>query len=124
MIYGLEQAEENTIDKLNTVTSAINEMSRSYKNLSEDLEKEENRKEAFIQALRERVEDIKENILYDDLIDEENGLVDSIFEILVEENGITKEEIINLLESRNEYILGFDDFDTNMKVEKDIESVI
>lgn len=121
MVYGLEQAEENTINKLNTVTDTINEMSRGYKDLSEDLEKEGSNKELFIEALDEKLEDIKENILYDDLINEENGLKESIFEILVEENSINKEIIIKLLEDRNEYILGFDDFDTNMKVEEDIE---
>lgn len=123
MVYGLEQAEENTINKLNTVTDTINEMSRGYKDLSEDLEKEGSNKELFIEALNEKLEYIKENILYDDLISEENGLKESIFEILVEENSISKEIIIKLLEDRNEYILGFDDFDTNMKIEEDIENV-
>ena len=124
MVYGLEQAEENTIDKLNTVTDMVTEMSRGYRNVSEDLEKEETKKENFIYLFEEKIEDLKENILYDDLKDEDNGLIDSIFKELETENSITKEKIIKLLECRNEYILGFDDFDTNMKIEGEIEEVV
>ena len=36
---------------------------------------------------------------------------------------ITKKDILDLLEKRNEYIMGFEDFDTNMKVEDDINKV-
>ena len=103
MVYGLEQAEENTIDKLNTVTDMVTEMSRGYRNVSEDLEKEETKKENFIYLFEEKIEDLKENILYDDLKDEDNGLIDSIFKELETENSITKEKIIKLLECRNEY---------------------
>ena len=74
--------------------------------------------------LEEKLESLKENVLYDDLIDEENELSNDIFEVLQDKNEITKEDILTLLEKRNEYILGFDDFDTNMKIENDLNKVL
>ncbi|MCI8621040.1 MAG: hypothetical protein HFJ50_04685 [Clostridia bacterium] len=118
----LETAETDTIYKLNTVSETISEMSRNYKEASR--EKESETKNVFIETLEEKLENLQENILYEDLVENENGLATEIFEILLEKNVINKEDILNLLEKRNEYITGFEDFDTNMKVEEDINSVL
>lgn len=123
--YGLEN-NTDTIYKLNTVSETISEMSRSYKeekNVSKKEKGLEDNKSAFIEEIQEKLEGMEENILYDDLIDEENSLTSEIFDILVENENITKEDIIKLLENRNEYVLGFEDFDTNMKIEEDIRSI-
>ncbi len=121
MVYGLEEAEENTINQLQTVTETINEMSRSYRKKEEIVE---DKKQDFIDALGKRIDKLRENVLYDDIKDEENGLIDSIYEELEETEKLTKDKIIQLLEDRNEYILGFDDFDTNLKIEKEIEEMV
>lgn len=111
------------IYKLNTVSETINEMSRNYKEESIRPEGEEDKK-AFIENLEEKLETIQENILYDDLVSEENGLTSEIFDILVSKNNISKEDIVKILEDRNEYILGFEDFDTNLKVEEDVNKAV
>lgn len=116
--YGLDTGSVNTIDKLNTVTDTINEMSKNYKEAGKSLSDESDPKLAFLENLRDRLDTIKENILYEDLLDED-GLSSDIYEVLLEKD-ITKEDIVELLEKRNEYILGFDDFDTNMKIEDDL----
>lgn len=121
MVYGLEEAEENTINQLQTVTETINEMSRSYRKKEEIVE---DKKQDFIDALGKRIDKLRENVLYDDIKDEENGLIDSIYEELEETEKLTKDKAIKLLEDRNEYILGFDDFDTNLKIEKEIEEMV
>lgn len=120
--YSLEN-NTNMIYKLNTVSETINEMSKNYKEESIRPEGEENKK-AFIENLEEKLENMQENILYDELIDEENGLTSEIFDILVDKNNITKEDIIKILEDRNEYILGFEDFDTNLKIEEDVNKIV
>lgn len=123
MTYGIEEANSSTIDKLNTMTDTLNEMARNYKDDSKNSDKEIDSKKAFIENLNEKLDDMKENALYDDLIDEDNGLSLEIFEFLEEKNEITKDDIVKILENRNEYILGFEDFDTNMKIEEDINKV-
>lgn len=66
---------------------------------------------------------MKDNVLYEDLTNEDNSLSSDMFDVLIEKD-IAKDDILKLLEARNEYILGFDDFDTNMKIEEDINSVV
>lgn len=121
--YEIEANNENTIYKLNTVSETINEMARSYKENSTGNIDEET-KNAFTETLLEKIETIKENTLYEELITEENGLINDIFEILQEKGYIEKDDIIKLLENRNEYILGFESFDTNMKVEEDVSRAV
>ena len=123
--YGLEN-NTDTIYKLNTVSETINEMSRTYKEESKLENKNNNMKdikEIFIDEIQEKLESMKENILYDELSNEENELIPEIFDILVQKENITKDDIVKLLEKRNEYILGYEDFDTNLKIEEDIKNV-
>ena len=121
--YTLE-TNADMVYKLNTVSETIDEMSRSYKEIETKKENGlEEHKKIFIEEVEDKLEDIKENILYDDLINEENGLTSEIFDLLVEKDNITKKDIVDILEKRNEYVLGFEDFDTNMKIEEDINIV-
>lgn len=118
----LETRNTDTISKLNTVSETINEMSKTYNEESKNRELEG--KNTFIKSLEEKLEEMQENVLYEDLVDLENGLVDEIFEVLIDKNSISKEDILGLLEKRNEYILGFEDFETNMKIEEDINNIV
>lgn len=116
----------DTIYKLNTVSETINEMSKSYK---EDTIKEktiynvQDNKKIFIEEIEDKLKGMEDNILYDELSNEDNGFTSEIFDLLVKNDNITKEDIVNLLEEKNEYVLGFEDFDTNLKIEEDIKSV-
>lgn len=125
--YNLED-KEDTIYKLNTVSETISEMSRTYKEIDNSSHKEEyntyDSKEAFIKEVEAKMEDRKDNILYEDLVNDEENLTSEIFDLLSENGNIDKDDILKLLENRNEYVVGFDDFDTNMKVEEDIKSAV
>ena len=120
--YNLEN-NTDTIYKLNTVSETIDEMSRTYKEeiLGKKEDEIDDTKESFIKEVQAKIEDKKENVLYDELMDEE--LTTEIFDMLSEKENVTKDDIIKLLEDKNEYILGFEDFDTNMKIEEDIKFV-
>jgi len=89
--------------KLNTVSETINDMSKTYDNENETdiLEK---RKEAFVNEIQEKVENMKDNILYEDLINEDGTLISESFDILTQKDNITKEDIIKILENHNEYV--------------------
>ena len=124
--YTLEN-NADTINKLNTVSETIGEMSRTYKEeakLEVNKEKsEEEEKKLFIEEIRRRIEKIESNILYDDLINDDNSLILEFFNILMENGNLTKDDIIKTLENRNEYVLGYEDFDTNLKIEEDVKTV-
>ena len=119
--YNLEN-NTDTIYKLNTVSETINEMSRSYKEDKKEINIE-NSKENFIKEVEERIENRKDNILYDDLVENKNDIISDIYNILEQNGNVTKDDIIKLLENKNEYVLGYDDFDTNMKIEEDIKAI-
>ncbi len=122
--YNLEN-KTDTIYKLNTVSETINEMSKSYKledTFNTVYSIEESRKN-FIKEVSQRIEDKTDNILYEELIDNKEDITSEIFDVLQDNGEITKEDIIKLLEKRNEYILGFEDFDTNMKIEEDLKKM-
>lgn len=120
--YTLED-KSDTVDKLNTMSETISEMSRTYKENADTQYDITSGKEAFIRELEVKLENQKENILYEDLINDEGNITSDIYETLIENGNITKEDILKLLEDRNEYVLGFEDFDTNMKIEEDIKIV-
>ena len=119
--YNLEN-NADMVYKLNTVSETINDISKTYENDEEDIDGGalQKRKEAFIEEAQEKIQKLKDNVLYDDFLDEENTLLSDIFDILVQNDLITKKDILDILESHNEYVLGFEDFDTNMKIEEDI----
>lgn len=101
-------------------------MSRSYKKEAATNSKEyslEDSKKAFIEEISDRLDGMEDNILYDELSNEDNGLTSEMFDVLVENDNITKDDIVNLLEEKNEYVLGFEDFDTNLKIEEDIKKI-
>lgn len=117
------ESNKDTIYKLNTVSETISEMSRTYK---KDENKEynlEDSKKTFIEEIEDKLEGMEDNILYDELSKEDNGLVAEIFDTLVEHENITKDDILHILENKNEYVLGFEDFDTNLKIEEDIKEI-
>lgn len=100
--YNLEN-NADMVYKLNTVSETIGEMSRNYETENET-EVIDKRKEAFIEEMQEKIENMEENVLYEDLRNEENTLLSEIFDILVSKDNISKEDILKLLESHNEYV--------------------
>ena len=123
--YGLEN-NQDTIYKLNTVSETISEMSRTYKEdkiSGKEGYSIDNSKSSFIAEMQNKLEGMQDNILYEDFVNDENGFADDMFELLVENENITKDDILKILEDKNEYVLGFEDFDTNLKIEEDIKDL-
>ena len=115
--YELEN-NTDTIYKLNTVSETINQMSKTYSEKEEDPANKN--KERFIEEIEEKISTMKDSILYDELSNTDNGIIEELYEILAKKESITKDDIINVFEKRNEYVLGYEDFDTNLKIEEDI----
>ena len=125
--YRLGESKE-TIDKLNNVSNVIKQMSDTYKEVAEvSLDKKgnlENNREIFLEELQEKVRQIPNNILRDDLIDEDESIVYDIFECLIEKDRIQREDLIEIFKKHNNYIVGFDNYETSLKIEKDIRKIV
>ena len=125
--YRLGESKE-TIDKLNNVSDVIKQMSDTYKEVAETtLEQEntlENNREIFIEELQDNVRQIPENMLSEDLIDEEESIVEDIFECLLKKDRINRDDLLEIFKNHNNYIVGFDNYETSLKIEKDISQIV
>lgn len=125
--YRLGESRE-TIDKLNNVSDVIKQMSNTYKEVAEvtfdKKENIENNREIFLEELQERVRKISSNILYEDLLDEDDNIVCDIFEYLLEKDKITREDLLEIFRKHNNYIVGFDNYEISLKIEKDIRQIV
>jgi stage II sporulation protein E len=121
------EENEDTIYKLNSVSSTISEISKSYKDVAATTVEEEvvtdnieKNKELFIDELINNIENMSDNMLYEDIIQIENGITEEIFEKLMDKEEIHMQDILEIFESHNCYIVGLDDIDIRKHVEEDI----
>ena len=125
--YRLQESKEMQ-DKLNNVSEVIKQMSDTYKEVAtSSLNQREildNNREIFIEELQDKIRQVPNNILYEDLIDEDDSIVNDIFECLLEKERITREDLLEIFKSYNNYIVGFDSYETSLKIEKDIRQII
>ena len=111
-------------NKLANLSNTVKEIAQSYGMKNEDVESEiENiniSKEAFIEDLLNNLDSFPNNILYEELIDTNNGIIDDIYMVLTEKEEITQKDIINIFEKRNEIL----DTDNNQMIAEDVEQVV
>ena len=125
----LDWEKEDTVNKLNTVSETISDMARSCSDVAKDNIQEsemlEEAKESFKDELLNNLEDFTENVLYDDFIENEN-ILDDIYDLLEEKEEINKEELFDIFEKNNNYIIGTNSDDENIEadVNKDVKNII
>ena len=123
---GLNQSKE-TAEKLNNVSQTIQEMANTYKNQAikeENEEIEKNDKDIFIAELLDSIEPYKENMLYDDMANTEGKIVDDIFNLLMDKQEITKEDLFNIFAKNNSYIISTDDEKISKNLENNIMQIV
>ena len=125
----LEENKE-TIYKLNNISETISEMAKSYKEAAativddEELEKqEEYNKNIFVNELKNSLDGLEENIIYDDIYNDEDIQKD-IYKCLLEKEIITKKDLLNIFALHNNYIVGSNIDDNNKSLEKDLSRII
>jgi stage II sporulation protein E len=128
----VSRIEENreTVYRLNNVSETIADIADTYKEAAatiiedEELEEELN-KNIFVDELLESLDGFEDNILYDDLQNIENTkMSNDIFKILNENQKITRKELLDVFAKHNNYIVGFDNAEISLNIEKDIEKVV
>ena len=131
-VSGVLEGERETADKLNTVSETISQMAKSYNDSANDnLVQEKLKKEArklFIDEVLNKLEDERENFLYEELIDANEVILEELYDILEEKEEISKEDLLKALEENNNYIIEADDEESQiikdiMKIVKIINSV-
>ena len=125
--YRLNESKE-AVQKINDVSNVIKEMSNTYMQVAattvDEKEIKENNKEIFISELENNIENLKENIIYEDIADEDENILGEIFDKLQENDIITRDDILEIYKNNNSYIIGFDNKDTALSIEKDINDMV
>lgn len=126
----LEENKE-AIYKLNSMSETIFEMAKTYKEAAATIVDEDERKRQeednltiFEKELENNIEGLEENILFDDIYTPEDNLLEDIFEHLLENEIITRRDLLTILANHNNYIIGYEREYINDAVERDIAQMV
>lgn len=119
---------KETVNSLNNVSNMINEIAKGYKKGSRDAfssEQEKNiNKQIFITELLNNLEPYKENMLYDDVSNIDGNIQNEIFEYVIENQEIDRENLLKIFAKCNSYIVGFDDKEISKYLEDNISEMV
>lgn len=108
-VVGRLEENKETANKLNSVSETIMEMANSYNEVAESsLENEtieDKSKENFKEEVLNNLEDIPDNLLYEDILVSADEILDEVYEFLKGKDEIGKEEFIKILETVKDYKL-------------------
>lgn len=123
--------EENrdTIYKLNSMSETIYDMAESYGEAAATILTEKELKEQertnidiFLEELKKNIEELEDNMLYEEIYYPTEKLITDIFNYLLENDVITEKEFVKILEKNNNYIVGFEN--TKSQAKEDIYKMV
>lgn len=123
--YKLEE-NKDTVYKLNSVSETIQEISESYKEVAattaeDNIDIKDENKKAFLEELTSRLASYENNVLYDDILFSGEEIINSLFDILQENNGITRVDLIEILKKVGTYII---EDEINEETKKDLKDMV
>lgn len=119
--------EENkdTIYKLEAMSQTISEIAKSYKEAAATIFDEEELKEQerdnfkiFEKELQNNLEQIEENILFEDIYSPKDNIVEEIFDELLEKEILVEKDLIDICARHNSYIM------INENIKEDLSKMI
>ncbi|MBR4261050.1 MAG: SpoIIE family protein phosphatase [Clostridia bacterium] len=126
------EGSKETIRKLTNISETISELAQSYTQtaatvLDDDMTRiEKENEEIFMKELRNNIENLEDNMLYEELYYSDE-IVSDIFKSLLINTRITKKQLVEIFSNHNEFIMGYDkenDSEENANTEKDINEMI
>ncbi len=114
--------------KLNTVSEAIQDIAQTYNEVAvttiDEQDTLEKNKQIFISELLNSLDNLQDNMLYDDISKVDGKIVDELFNILVKNQELTRKDLLKVFAENNSYIIGFDDEQISKYLEENIEQVV
>ncbi len=116
---------ENTVYKLNNVSETIAELADTYKEVAAttvetEVDVYQQSRNMFVDGVLTNIEPISDNVLYEDMVQLENGILDELFEQLTQKDEIDFQDMVDVFEKRNIYLLSASDKEIKRDIEKDI----
>lgn len=111
-------------NRLNGNTDEVSEKLRSISEMFNELVKVQDkdeiiRDENFIQDFLDNVEGLKDNIFYDVIADEETNIARDICKVLKEQDIIVDKDLVNILNTHNNYVILKDE-----NIKNDLQEVV
>lgn len=123
------EENQDTIYKLNSISDAIFDMAESYQEAAatiltdEELKMQEKSNiEIFLDEFRQNLDGLEDNMLYEDMCNPSDELMEDIFNELLEKDVISEKDFINILAKNNNYIVGFEN--TNNQAKEDVYRIV
>lgn len=114
--------------KLNTVSEAIQDIAQTYNEVAvttiDEQDTLEKNKQIFISELLNCLDNLQDNMLYDDISKVDGKIVDELFNILVKNQELTRKDLLKVFAKNNSYIIGFDDEQISKYLEENIEQIV
>ncbi len=111
------------------MSDTILDMAESYREaaatiLTEDELKEQEKKniDIFQEELKKNLDEMENNMLYEELYYPTNKLITDIFNYLLDNDIITEKKLIEILEKNNNYIVGFEN--TKTQAREDVYKIV
>lgn len=119
----LTQGKE-TASKLNVVSETIQNIAKTYNEKDEQQKHIEDNKNIFVSELLNNLDNIKDNLLYDDLIKTEGKIVNDLFLVLIQKQEITRKDLLEIFAKNNSYIVGATDENISKYLENNITQAL
>ena len=118
------EAHKDTIYKLNSMSETISEIAKTYEDESNKTTYvDEEEKHNYKIDLMNNISNLEDNILYEDIMSEENHILDDIYIALKESENeeITLQQLLQIFENHNNYIIGLEE---NSELRTDVLAIL
>lgn len=109
----LNESDEEVSKKLKIVSDMFYDLMNSKETKIEDLQEE------FVQEFLDNLEEIDNNIFYEEISKEENGIVSDIYKYIQKNDIIVDKDLINILQAHNNYVFMQDE-----TIKNDLQEII
>lgn len=117
---GRIEESADTILRLNSISQTIDDLSKSYEK-NTDYEKNVS---LFEEEVIKALEGLENNILYDYFIENQNDLIQDIFDNIIENNILTENGIVSVLAKHNIYLMNSDNNEAKTQEHEQIQTII
>lgn len=117
---------KETAERLNNVSDTIQEMAKTYKMEETRIEEKpiQSNKDIFISELLDNLNGYENNMLYEDMSKTEGPIIDQIFDLLIDKQEITREQLLEIFAKCNSYIVGLEDKQISEYLEDNISQMV
>ena len=109
----LEESNDEVSEKLKTISDMFNEL---FSNVDKENAVEQ---ESFVQDFLDNLEEVKNNIFYDEISNEENGIAKDICTTLKGKDILLDNDLINILKEHNNYVIMKDE-----NIKNDLQEIV